>query len=106
MGDIVEVQSQGILGFVEARQLLRILPNYGFIWQQLQNIPLMQDPLPLQTGEKPWIDWCLKGQMSLLQVTTNLLYHCSVDSLGWLSSKAEEMENTQIRSWVVADLTT
>ena len=32
----------------------------------------------------------LKGETLLLQVTTNLLYHCSVESLGWLSSKAEE----------------
>ena len=74
VGDIVEAQSQRILGFVEARQLFGIPPNYGFIWQQLQNTPLMQGPLPLPTGEKPWIDWCLKGQVSLLQVTTNVLY--------------------------------
>ena len=39
--DIVEAQSQRILGFVEARHLLRIPPNYGFIWQQLQNIPVI-----------------------------------------------------------------
>ena len=90
MGDIVEAPSQRNLEFVEARQLLRIPPNYGFICQQRQNIALMQGPLPLQTGEQPWIDWCLKGQTSLLQVTTNLLYHCSVEFLGWLSSKAEE----------------
>ena len=76
VGDIVEVQSQRILGFVEARQLLRIPPNYEFIWQQLQNISLMQGPLPLQTGEQPW--------------TSNLLYHCSVYSLRWLLAKAEE----------------
>ena len=50
----------------------------------------MQGPLPLQTGEQPWIDWSLGGQTPLLEVTTNLLYHCSVESLGWLSSKAEE----------------
>ena len=50
----------------------------------------MQGPLPLQTGEQPWIDWSLRGQTPLLQVTTNLLYHCSVESLGWLSSKVEE----------------
>ena len=86
----MEVPSQRILGFVEAGQILRILPNYGFIWQQVQNIPLMQGPLPLHTGEQPWIDWCLKGQTPFLRVTTNLLYHCSVDSLGWLSSEAEE----------------
>ena len=48
----------------------------------------MQGPIPLQTGDQSWRDWCLKGQTSLLQVTTNLLYHCSVESLGWLSSKA------------------
>ena len=46
----------------------------------------MQGPLPLLTGEQPWIDWSLKGQTWLLQVTTSLLYHCSVE----LSSKAEE----------------
>ena len=50
----------------------------------------MQGPLPLQTREQTRIDWCFKGQTSLLQVTTNLLYHCFVESLGWLSSKAEE----------------
>ena len=55
--------------------LLRIPPNYGFIWQQIQNIPLMQDPLPLQRGQHMFIDCCLRGQTSLLQVTTNLLYH-------------------------------
>ena len=69
---------------------MRILPNYGFIWQQLQNIPLIQCPLPLESGEQPWIDWCLKGQTSMLEVTTNLLYDCFVESLGLLSSKAEE----------------
>ena len=90
VGDIVEAQSQRILGFVEVRHLLGIPPNYGFIWQQLHNIPLIQGSLPLHTGEQPWSDWCLKGQTSLLQVTTNLLYHCSVGSLRWLSSKAEE----------------
>ena len=56
MRDIVGAPSQRNLGFVKARQLLRIPPNYGFIWQQLQNIPLMQGPLPLQTGEQPGID--------------------------------------------------
>ena len=50
----------------------------------------MQGPLPLQAEEQPWIDCCLRGHMPLLQVTTNLLYHCSVKSLGWLSSKAKE----------------
>ena len=37
VGDIVDAQCQRILGFVEARHLLRIPPNYEFIWQQLQN---------------------------------------------------------------------
>ena len=32
---VVEGQSQGILNFVEVQQLLCILPNYGFIWEQL-----------------------------------------------------------------------
>ena len=34
VGDIVMAPSQRILEFVEARQLLRIPPNYEFIWQQ------------------------------------------------------------------------
>ena len=46
VGDIVEAPSQRILEFVEVRQLLHIPPNYGFAWQQLQNIALMQGPLP------------------------------------------------------------
>ena len=73
--DIVDAPSQRILEFVEARQLLRIPPNYRFIYEQLQNIALMQGLIPLQTGEQSWIDWCLRGPRSLLQVTTNLLYH-------------------------------
>ena len=48
------------------------------------------NPLHLQTGEHMWIYWCLRGQTSLLQVTINLLYHCSIESLGLLSSKAKE----------------
>ena len=56
VGDIVEAPSQRLLEFVEARQLLHIPPNYGFIWQQIQNIPSMQGPLPLQIGEQSWID--------------------------------------------------
>ena len=88
--DRVDTQSQRILEFVKVQHSLCIPLNYGFIWQQLQNIPLMQGPLPLQIGEQLWIDWCLQGQTSLLQVTTNLLCHCSIKSLGWLSSKAEE----------------
>ena len=62
MGDLVEVPSQIFLGFVEVRQLLRIPPNYGFIWQQLQNIALMQGPLPLEIEEQLYITWCLWGQ--------------------------------------------
>ena len=78
------------MGFVDARQLLRIPPDYGFIFNQLQNIPLIQGSLPLQTREQPWIDRFLNGQTTLLQVTTSLFYHYSVESLGWLSSKPEE----------------
>ena len=50
----------------------------------------MQGFLPLQTREQLWVHWYLRGEMPLLQVTTNLLYHCSFESLQWLSSKAEE----------------
>ena len=41
VGHIVEAPSQRMLEFVEAQQLIHIPPNYGFIWQQIQNIPLM-----------------------------------------------------------------
>ena len=51
----------------------------------------MQGHLPLEREEQSWIDWCLQGQTSLLQVITTVLYHCSIESLGWLSSKAEEV---------------
>ena len=34
VGDVVEARPQRILEFVEVRQLLRIPPNYEFIWQQ------------------------------------------------------------------------
>ena len=78
VGDIVEAPCQTMLEFFEARRLLHILPNYGFIWQQIQNIPLMQGPLPPQLREQPSIDWCLQGQMLLLQATSNLSYHCSI----------------------------
>ena len=81
VGDIFEARSQRIMEFVEAQQLLCIPPNYGFIWQHLQNIALMQGPLPLQTEEQSWVDWCLWGQMSFLQVTTNRFYYCVIKSL-------------------------
>ena len=42
--DIVEALSQRILQFVEARQLLCIPLNYGFIWEQIQNSPLIKVP--------------------------------------------------------------
>ena len=50
----------------------------------------MQGPLPLQTEAQPWINWCLLGKTPFLQVTTNILHHCSIESLRWLSSKAEQ----------------
>ena len=50
----------------------------------------MKGPLPLQTEENLWIDCCLLGDTLFLQVITNILYHCSVRSLRWLSSKVEE----------------
>ena len=56
VGDIVEAPPQRILEFVEARQLLCTLPNYEIIWQQLQNIALMQGPLPLQNRRATTMD--------------------------------------------------
>ena len=90
MGDIVGAASQRILEFDQVQQLLRISPHYGFLQQQLQNIALMQGPSHLRTEDQVWIQGCLLGQMLFLQVTTNLLYHCFVESLRWLSSKVEQ----------------
>ena len=66
LGNIVEVQSIRILEFVEAQQLLRIPPNYGFIWQQLQNIILTLGSLPLEIEVQLWVDWHLQGQITFL----------------------------------------
>ena len=42
-------------------------------------------------NKRTFVDWLVfTGTTSLLQVTTNLLYHCFVEFLGWLSSKVEE----------------
>ena len=53
----------------------------------------MQCPSSLQTKEKFWVDWCLwdqrMGQRIFLQGTTNLLYHCFIESPQQLSSKHE-----------------
>ena len=50
----------------------------------------MQGLLPTQSEEQPWVDWCLWGKIQFLQVTTSILYHCSIESSQWLSSKAEQ----------------
>ena len=53
VGDVFNaLKSQRILKFDETQQLLPIPPNYVFISQQLQNVTLMQDPLPLQVEEQ------------------------------------------------------
>ena len=51
-------------------------PIYGFIWEKLQDIPLLHGPLPLETKMlHPWVDWRLQVGTRLLQVTTNVLYY-------------------------------
>ena len=39
---------------------------------------------------QPWVNWCVWSKTLFLQVTINLLYHCSIESLWWLSSKVGE----------------
>ena len=74
MGDIVEVPSQKTLEFVEARQLSRISPNYGFIWQQLHNNIDVKSFTSTNIRATLTSDLCLWDQMSSLQVATNFCY--------------------------------
>ena len=59
-------------------------PNYGFIWEKLQDIPLLQWALPLKTNVAPWVDWRLQDSTRLFQVPTNILYHHAMASVSWL----------------------
>ena len=55
--------------------------------------------------------WCVNvvvcvevGSDTVLQLTTNFFYHCSVESLQWLSSKAKEewkIHNSDHRWWQI-----
>ena len=72
--------------FEYVKQRLCVPPNNGFIWQKLQSITLVQGTLLMQVDGEPWMDWCLKGDIRVLQFTTNLLYHAS---FSWVSSKAQ-----------------
>ena len=93
VSDVIDSASQRLLDFAEAKRRLRIPPNYDFIWQSLQGVTLLQGCLPVQSDQDPWVDWCLKGGPGLLTVTTNILYHHSIGSLSWVSSKAQKEWN-------------
>ena len=76
LGDIVDMDSQHFIEFEDAKRWLCIPPNYGFIWEKLHSIHLVGGYLPIVvTNNVPWVDWCLKGGPSFLQVSTNILYH-------------------------------
>ena len=91
--DVVDNESSRLSDFEDAKRWLCVPPNYGFIWEKLQDIPLLQGSLPLKTNFAPWVDWRLQDGTRLLQVTTNILYHHAMTSLSWLSSKAAKLWN-------------
>ena len=39
--DVLDSESQRLSEFEDAKQWLCIPPNYGFIWEKLQDIPLL-----------------------------------------------------------------
>ena len=91
--DVVDNESQRLSEFEDAKRWLCLPPNYGFIWEKLQDIPLLQGDLPLKTNVAPWVDWRLQDGTRLLQVTTNILYHHAMASVSWLSPNAKKLWN-------------
>ena len=79
--------------FEDAKRWLCIPPNYGFIWDKLQDIPLLQGYLPLKTNVAPRVDWWLQDGTRLLQFTTNILYYHVIALVSWLSPKAKKLWN-------------
>ena len=51
-------------------------------------------------------DMFTRSKTMFLQVTINLLYHCSTEALGWLSSNVEEEWKIHKSDKVVANLKT
>ena len=91
LGYVVDNESQRLSEFEDTKQWLCIIPNYGFIWEKLQDIPLLHGSLPLKTNVAPWVDWQLQNGTHFLQVTTNTLYHHVMTLLSWLSPRAEKV---------------
>ena len=65
-------------------------PNYGFIWEKLQDTQLLHGSLPMKANGAPWVHWWLKDANCPLQVTTNILCNHAMSSLSWLSPKVEK----------------
>ena len=91
LGDVVDNESQRLSELEDAKWWLCISPNYGFIGEKLQDIPLLHGSLLLKTNVAPWVDWRLPDGTRLLQVATNILYHHAMASLSWLSPKANKL---------------
>ena len=56
LGDVVDYESLMLLEFEDTKRWLCIPPNYGFIWEKLQDIPLLHGSLPMKTNVAPWVD--------------------------------------------------
>ena len=48
-------ESQRLSEFKDAKRWLCIPPNYGFIWDKLQDIPLLHGSLPMKTNVEAWV---------------------------------------------------
>ena len=71
---VIDFNSGRLLEFEDAKERLCVPPNYGFIWQKLQSITLVQRSLPMQQVDgELWMDWCLKSP--LIFYTTILIFH-------------------------------
>ena len=69
----MEARPQRNSEFVDERQLLSIPPNYGFTWQQLLSILLMQCPLPIQIEEQQWVNLHLRSLLSKIMLFSLVL---------------------------------
>ena len=66
---------------------LSLFIGYHVRWQQPHSINIDVRSLKY-IKEQSWGDWHLQDHTPILQGTTNLFYHCSMESLHWLSSEA------------------
>ena len=63
---------KGSIEFEEDKSLLSFRLKFGFVWQKLQSILLLQGSLPMPTNERSCkLNWCLNDEtyFKLTQIT-------------------------------------